>query len=112
MPNAGLTPDAEHAVIEAQVLGQADAAEIETREDGFTSAGANWLKFGAILEDVNELDGKTLVVEEVDEEAVFAMGDDLFDRRGARADDQAAEAHGLGERPRECERVSEVDVCR
>lgn len=99
MPDAALTPDAEHAVVEAEVLGQADAAKVETLEDGIARTSADGLHPGAVFEDIAKLRSQSFVIEEVDKKAVVAVGDDFFDGRSARTDDETAEAHGLSERP-------------
>jgi hypothetical protein len=70
------------------------------------------LQAGAAFQRVGHGGRQRLVVEEIDQQAVAAVLDHFFHRRGARGNDQAARAHRLHQRPRQHERIGQVGVHR
>ncbi|CAN5721621.1 hypothetical protein BH10PSE6_BH10PSE6_20420 [soil metagenome] len=53
---------------------------------------------------------KTVGVQKVDEQTVLVVLDHLAHRRGVRTDDQALAGHGIQERPRKNEWISEIHM--
>src|SRR5262245_46321179 len=89
---------------------QADGPLIEFRQNRLSGGAANVAIAVGIAAYFDELVGKGGMVEEVDQQAVFAVADHLANRRRIRADDERLTCHCIKQRPRQDERVGQIDM--